>query len=368
MHPLRDELTRRLRRLFRTGTPILQCAVAAGLAWFIARQVIGHPQPFFAPVAAVISLGVSLGQRLRRSVELVVGVSVGVGVGDLLISVIGSGTWQIALIVALAMTTAVLLDSGAVIVMQAASSSVLVATLVPSVGAGGLSRMVDAAVGGAVGFAVAALLPANPLRVAHRHGRLVLGAVADALRGVATAVSRGDVEMAADVLDKARKSQRSVDDFRSALEAGREIARIAPIRWSRRGDLERYRTAATPVDRALRNTRVLARRALAALRDGEPVPRPLPALLEELAGAAALLRDELASGEDPLQAREAARAAAKKSTVELLGEGDYSMQVVVLQVRSIAVDLLQATGMRRDDVMSALPPLHPESTPSESDG
>ena len=349
-----------MRRLLRAGIPIVQCAVAAGLAWWLARQVIGHPQPFFAPIAAVISLGVSLGQRMRRALELVVGVSIGIGVGDVLISIIGTGPWQIALVVALAMSTAVLLDSGGVIVLQAASSSVLVATLLPPATAGGLTRMIDAAVGGLVGFVVAALLPANPLAVAHRHGRVVLGALADGLRGVAGAVSRHDIDYASDVLAKARKSQASVNELRSALQAGQEIARFAPIRWRRRGDLDRYEKAAAPIDRALRNTRVLARRALSALRDDEPVPRPLPGMLEELAGAVVLLRDELASGTEPLQSREATRAVAKRSTVELLGEGDFSMQVVVLQVRSIAVDLLEATGLSRTEASAALPPLHPD--------
>ncbi|MGZ4558233.1 MAG: FUSC family protein, partial [Mycobacteriaceae bacterium] len=87
---------------------VLQCSVAASLAWFIATEVVGHPRPFFAPIAAVVCLGVSLGARLRRSVELVAGVSVGILVGDLLISQIGSGSWQIGLVVLLAMSTAVL--------------------------------------------------------------------------------------------------------------------------------------------------------------------------------------------------------------------------------------------------------------------
>lgn len=366
MHRLRQELNRRLRRLFRSGIPIVQCAIAAGAAWALATYVFGHPQPFFAPIAAVVSLGVSLGQRMRRGLELVVGVSIGIGVGDILISIIGSGPLQIALVVALAMSTAVLLDSGAIIVLQAASSSVLVATLLPPASAGGLTRMLDAVIGGLVGFVVASLLPANPLAVAHRNGRLVLGALADALRGVAGAVSRQDGDMASDVLANARKSQSLVEDFRSALIAGQEIARFAPIRWHRRGDLDRYEAAATPIDRALRNTRVLARRALAALHDAEPVPRPLPGLLEELAGAVVLLRDELASGLEPLQAREAARVVARKSSVELLGEGDFSMQVVVMQVRSIAVDLLQATGLNRSEAISALPPLHVEGSEERS--
>ncbi|WP_092928882.1 FUSC family protein [Actinopolyspora alba] len=361
MQRFRQELLRRTQRLLRTGIPIVQCAISAGLAWLIARHVVGHPEPFFAPIAGVIALGISLGQRLRRAAELVVGVSVGVGIGDVLISVIGTGAWQIALVVALAMSTAVLLDAGGVIVMQAASSSVLVATLLPPATMGGLNRMVDAAIGGVVGLIVAALLPQNPLAVAHRYGRTVLGSLADALRGISAAMAGEDSAAASDVLVAARKSHRSVEELRSALTTGDEIARYAPIRWRNRGELEHYQTAATPVDRALRNTRVLARRALAALRDEEPVPDPVPGMLEELAGVVVLLRDELADGSEPLRTREAARSVARRTTVRLVSETDFSMQVVVLQIRSITVDLLQATGLSRSEALNSLPSLHPDS-------
>ena len=57
---------------------IAQCAVAAGVAWLIAADLLGHPTPFFAPVAAVVSLGTSYGQRLRRVAEVTVGVAIGV--------------------------------------------------------------------------------------------------------------------------------------------------------------------------------------------------------------------------------------------------------------------------------------------------
>lgn len=61
------------------------------------------PSPtFFAPVAALVCLGMSYGQRLRRTVEIVVGVAVGVAVADLVVRVVGVGTWQIVLTVAVA--------------------------------------------------------------------------------------------------------------------------------------------------------------------------------------------------------------------------------------------------------------------------
>jgi uncharacterized membrane protein YgaE (UPF0421/DUF939 family) len=65
-------------------------------------------------LAAVVCLGLTRGQRLRRPIELTVGVGLGVGVGDLLISAICAAPWQIALVVALPMSVAVLPDRGAV--------------------------------------------------------------------------------------------------------------------------------------------------------------------------------------------------------------------------------------------------------------
>ncbi|GGP80485.1 FUSC family protein [Saccharothrix coeruleofusca] len=358
MGAVRDELARRLKRWRSTALPIVQAALGAGLAWLVATDLVGHARPFFAPIAAVVCLGVSLGQRLRRVVELVVGVVVGIGVGDLLISRIGSGPWQIALVVALAMSAAVLLDSGAVIALQSASSAVLVATLLPPGGGGELDRMVDALVGGLVGLVVTALLPANPLTVAQRQAKVVLGELTTALRGVATAIAENDSVQAAGVLARLRDSQEAIDEFRSALQTGGEIAAIAPIRWRRRDELKRYATTAVPVDFALRNTRVLTRRALTALHDGERMPDALPELLRSYADAVDVLRAELGRGQEPRQARAAIRDAAAAATPQRLGGDGFSTRVVLAQVRSVAVDLLQATGLTRAEAAQALPPIN----------
>src|SRR4051794_35410323 len=80
----------RTRRVWYSLLPIAQCSIAAGVAWYIAFDLVGHTRPFFAPIAAVLSVGLSLGQRWRRAVEMVGGVTVGIGVGDLIISVIGT--------------------------------------------------------------------------------------------------------------------------------------------------------------------------------------------------------------------------------------------------------------------------------------
>ena len=86
---LRAVASVRLRTLRTVLVPLGLTAVAAGIAWAIAHQVLGHPTPFFAPVAATIVLGLAPGRSSRRAVEMVLGVAVGIGIGSVLIHLIG---------------------------------------------------------------------------------------------------------------------------------------------------------------------------------------------------------------------------------------------------------------------------------------
>ncbi|MCF6476106.1 aromatic acid exporter family protein [Nonomuraea sp. MG754425] len=354
----------RLTRLRLMAPSIGQCAAGAALAWLVAKEVLGHPSPFFAPIAVVVCIGVGLGQRLRRVVELVAGVSLGVGVGDLLVSWIGSGAWQIALVVALAMGVAVLLDSGSLIVLQAGSSAVLVATLLPPSGLGGLDRMVDALVGGLMGLAAVALLPASPSALATRHATALFGALSDTLRQIAEAIERSDSALAGQALEAARGTQTSVEEFRQALATSREIATISPLHRHRRPRLEAYEKAAVPLDHALRNARVLARRAIVALDGSSELPPWLPRALRELAEATLLLRDELATGLPPERSGRAILSVAAYQEARRWG---FSADVMIAQLRSIVVDLLQATGTERAEAVAALPPLDFPPEPHEMD-
>src|SRR6266498_4874723 len=240
--------------------PILQCCVAAAVAWLVATQVLGHSRPFFAPMAVVICIGVGFGQaRLRRVVELVVGVSVGIGVGDLLISQIGAGWWQLALVLGLAMTISVLLGGGTLVTLQAGTSAILVATLLPPGGTAGVDRMVDALVGGVLGLTAVALLPGDPRDVLDRRMRDLLGELATALNAAADAITQRDRAVAQRALRRAR-TQQAGDDFKSALASAREISAISPLHRRQRSRIRWYADASVSVDLALRNSRVLLRR------------------------------------------------------------------------------------------------------------
>jgi hypothetical protein len=113
----------------------------------------------------------------------------------------------------------------------------------------------------------------------------------------------------------------------------------------------------TPVDDALRNTWVLIRRVVAALRAGEAIPDPLREALDLLRDSVELLCVELAAGKEPIKSRGRMQAVAQLASIELIGAGAFSTTVVLAQLRSATADMLQATGMSRDDALTALPAL-----------
>lgn len=115
---LRGAARLRVRRVSGSWRAIVQSAIAAGVAWAVARLVVDQPQPFFAPAAAVILLGLSRGQPRRRAVELSIGVAVGIGVAAAIVYLIGVGAIQVTVLVALVMAVSLLLDGSQVLINQ----------------------------------------------------------------------------------------------------------------------------------------------------------------------------------------------------------------------------------------------------------
>ena len=346
-------LRARAWRLGYAFLPILQCGLAAGLAWFLAHDVLHHSAPFFAPIAAAIALGTGMGRRVRRGVELVLGVIVGVGFGDLLIREIGSGAWQIALVVILAMSAAVFVDRGAITGTQAASSAILVATILPPGSAGGYERMLDAAVGGVVALAAMALMPVHPLLRARRE------AASSVLAEVADGLERRDSELIRSALQDARDTQPAVDAISEQLAGARELVRISPFYRRRRPEEIVLTAMLNPLDNGIRNIRVLARRAIVAADDQVDVPPALSSLIAALAGALEVLTRRVAADSDAptdAEVHRELRAVASRAKRELITGSGLTETVMLAQLRSILVDMMQVAGLSKISALATLPP------------
>ncbi len=332
-----------------------QCAVAAGVAWTLATDVLHHQTPFFAPIAAVVSLGISYGQRLRRVAEVTLGVAIGVFVGDLLTHWLGSGGWQIALIVSLAMGTALLLDQGVLFVNQAAVQAIVVSTLIPTPGAAFI-RWTDALIGGAVAVVAAAVVPRAPLRRPREQAGVVVRKISVLLRAASQSIVDGDVERALGVLQDARATDELVVELRAAADEGLSVVRSSPFRRGHRGGVRAMADLVEPLDFALRNTRVLVRRVAVAAYRRQPVPHSYATLLEDLADCTDAIADELGQGRAATAVRDRLVALGRAtSTVERSTE--LSAEVVLAQARSLVADLLAVTGMDPLVATDQIPPI-----------
>ncbi|WP_405116657.1 FUSC family protein [Micromonospora sp. NBC_01405] len=353
-----EELRRRSRatlhdRLHRVRMAMglaVQAGLAATLAWVISHHLLGNPQPVFAPISAVGALAASVGQRLRRTVELIVGVAVGVFLGDLLIYLVGTGGWQLGLVVTASIVLTLFFGGSVSVVIQAAATAVLIVTLSPSTEDLEIPRFIDALIGGGIALLVTAiLLPLNPLRVINRAARPALDLLADQLDAAAEALRGRDRDSAQRALERLRENKEELSTLIEAIEGAKETSILSPARWHRRSELTHYAEAADPIDRAMRNSGTLIRRSVTMIEDGEPVPEPMPYAVAHLAESVRLLRHEFAVGAEPERARERSlRAVSEAGRAYAQGVG-FSGSVVIAQVRTTASDLLVASGIDQEE-------------------
>lgn len=349
----RSSIRTRVRRLRSRSFFILQCAISAAIAYFVAGGLFGHPTPFFAAIAAVIVLGQSFGQRLERSVEVVAGVAVGVLIGDTFVHLAGPGYWQIAVVITVAMATATLLDAGVGMTATAGIQSAVVAILVPPPGQAFI-RWTDAVIGGVVALLAATITPASPVRQPRLKAADVLRDVAGALTDTARALRERDVALADATLERARSLESELEELQDSADDGLAVVRTSPFRRRHAPAVLFIAELLDPLDHAIRNLRVLIRRATVALRVGEHVPKAYIDTVVELAQVTAAMADTLAVRILPESARLPLVQLAELTTYAD-ERSSLSSEVIRAQVRSMIVDLLEVTGVPYDEAVTYIP-------------
>jgi uncharacterized membrane protein YgaE (UPF0421/DUF939 family) len=259
------------------------------------------------------------------------------------------------------MTVALLLDGGALIVNQAALQAVFVVALPPPSG-GYLGRWLDALIGGATALAIAFLLPGDPRPALRRNVAELTRQVTDALRTATTAARAADPEGAMLALDRARATQPVIDRWEDSVRAAEEISRLSPLRRHAEPEIAAHRRAVQPLDRAVRNLRVALRRMVAAVEDarhgGDTLPPALLDRLDELAGALHTLPGAVLDPDGEGRRRGLAAFTTLAARLDPYGLSARSMSatVVVAQLRSAVIDLLQVIGVPADEARALLKP------------
>jgi uncharacterized membrane protein YgaE (UPF0421/DUF939 family) len=345
--------------------PAAVSAVCAVLAFVFAELVLGHQDPLFAATAALISLGFNRDPKVRKVIEVAAGCTLGIMIGDLMQAVLGQGYWQAALVVFTSILVARFIDSGAAFTLQMSLQSVLV-VLLPAAEGGPFTRSQDAIVGGFIALLVTLLSPRNLQKDAASGLRDLYTTVTRTLRDCSEALREHESRTAWMGLVACRGTQTAVENLRKDVRNAREVATFSPTQRRAKPELDDTARTVEKTDLAVRSLRIVARRVVSVI-DNDALDEESTTLLadwfDEAADAVGILGRSL--GEPAARgrhrslavARGALGAAAARLDPGQLGATTLHAEALVMLLRPMMVDLLEATGATHDEAVSYLPRL-----------
>lgn len=216
-----DRITQRLRR---EGWTILQRAAAAVIAYVIALWIGDHPDVFFAPIAAIVSLNTDTGDRGFNALKLLLGVIMGIIIGELAQAVITDQVIALGVAAFVAITVATVAGGQRLTIAQAAAAAVL--TISVAGDGSGWDRLTDALVGAGVALIFTQILfTPNPLRLLRQAETDALTALASGLHAAAQAMRHEDEAAGRAALTELRHTRDNLADIDDARQRSRRVTR-----------------------------------------------------------------------------------------------------------------------------------------------
>ncbi len=258
----------RVRVLARRLVPQFKAAVASGLAWWLSEILFGSRQPYFGPLAAILTMQVTVSESVTFGAERVLGVIGGIVLSLAAAHWLHPGALDVALLVFLGMGIASAVGFANRAVAQVAISGLLVLALgsKPEYAA---ARLIETVLGALIGVVVQAfLLPADPIPAAR-----------DAVAALARDLSRTLRSMTGDGKGRSVDPQELTREAHAAHDAvalARQSLVYSPLLRRRRGDAQALHAALDALEVATDAVRGIAA-SLSALGEGgiENLPRPV---------------------------------------------------------------------------------------------
>lgn len=337
------------RRVLDDAWLLLQGAVAATAAWVIAKYGLGHSQPFFAPVAAVIGLNATLGERGLHVLRLLYGVIVGILVGELALFAVGDGYGTLALATFVAMAIAHGLGGARITIAQAAVGAIL--TIAVARPEAGLDRLVDALVGTGVALVFSQVLfSPEPVGLVRRVEAAALRDLADGLDLTARALEESDDKLAGQALDQLREMRDRLAELSRTRKASARVARRSLAWRSSRGPVVRENENAGHLDLLGGSCLMLTRVAIEAT---PPERRSLAPHVRELSRSLGDLARAPGDRETRQDAADRALAVARQLWRSNPAT-DSALAAAVIAARVTAVDLMTFAGVEPRQAIEAV--------------
>jgi uncharacterized membrane protein YgaE (UPF0421/DUF939 family) len=347
-------LNESFQRVIESVAPITQIVLAALTGYSFAHIVLGHSTPLLAVTVAIASLGFTRDARPRRIAETALGMVVGIALSEGLLIALGSGVWQLALTLLIALLAGRFISASAAFTITIAVQAMLV-SIMPVPDGGVWVRSIDGVIGGVTALIFTAVIPRDPRRAAIRDAAKLFNIFEDSLNSLKVALRNVDVKVVDAALIRVRRSQPLVDNWRLSLDSAIAIARISPFLQKYRDELYGQLRIMRGMDLATRNLRVVVRRVDFLILDGKPRPY-LADLIEQIQEGVHMLREALSEQEAGIQAEQIFASVISQLDPKKFGIADQISEAsVLLLLRPMMIDLLCASGMSEDDARSLLP-------------
>ncbi|MDY6052024.1 MAG: FUSC family protein [Rothia sp. (in: high G+C Gram-positive bacteria)] len=344
----------------------LQIVVSGIGAYLFAEKVLGHTEPIFAATAAIVSLGYITGAtHARRILEVSFGVTLGILMGDTMMLILGRGIWQAGLVMFLSIMLARFLDNGILFTIQMGLQSCLVVLLPPNVD-GAFARSLDGIVGGLCAFLLMFFFPKDPRRTPRENAKNLMGAFAAVFHAAGQAMEHYDDKEAWQALDDARHLQPLYNVCEKDIITSKGMAQLAWTGRAHMKELDRYSQTLTKIDYAIRNTRVLNRRLASTLHNVQISPAAITSIAEALKnigdtvqvlGEGMSAADADVRAEQKVKARRDLAHLAGRLEPHMMGVRTLEAEALVLMLRPLVVDLLEASGLTHQQAVDMLVPL-----------
>ncbi|PSR29083.1 MAG: FUSC family protein [Sulfobacillus benefaciens] len=273
---MKQHLFSQLRGLFRSGidAQVLKTGIAAGASWSVAHWLFQTPRPYFAPLAAILSLQVSVADSVSKGIQRVAGVGAGIVVAIVAGHFFRLSAWSVGIVVYVAVFVSSRLKMGPQGIPQAAITALLVLTVGRLAPGYAWLRVVDTMVGVAVAVVVNALIwppDATPsaetamIALAQAISEVLLALCRDLLDGLSPSEANNH-------LRRARQVEQSLDAVHDAIKRAEKSLKWNFLLVKRRKRLTTLRQAGTVLEHALSQVRGIARTLFVSVgRDHYPV-------------------------------------------------------------------------------------------------
>lgn len=338
-----------MRKLASAAWPLLQTTAAATVSWIIALRLAGNPEPFFAPIAAIVALNGPRGERGSQAMRLMAGVIVGIIVGELVVVTLGTGYGRIALATFVAMLTARLIGGARLVVIQAAGAAIL--TVAIANGEAGVNRLIDAIIGTAVAMLFSQILfSPEPVRLLRAAEADVLTDLARGLELTARALAGDDQSFAERSLATRRTAGQHLAEVSRLRTASERVARHSMVWRSQLDHVMREHVTADRLDLLGAACVMFARTGLElSVVDREILAAPARDLAQVLAALATAPGDHEVRNRAIEQAVHASRVEAA-----LDDEHDARFVVTTALLHIVASDIMIFCGLTSEQARSAL--------------